>query len=156
MELLRHRTGINVGHVPYRGSAPAVNDLAGGQIDAMGVDLGTIMPIAEGKRAKILGAATDQRLPAIPQVPTFQEQGFPNFVTTTWYALVAPPRTPADVAEKLNAAVLEALQAPEAQAQLTALMVKPLIANAAATQQFIRAEAKLWTEVIQSAKISVQ
>jgi tripartite-type tricarboxylate transporter receptor subunit TctC len=155
MELLKHRAGVNINHVPYRGSAPAVNDLAGGQVDGLAVDVGTVMPIIESNRAKVLGAATEKRLPMLPQVSTVAEQGIPDFVTTTWYALVAPPGTPRDIADKLNAAVLEALQSQEAQPQMTALMVKPLAADVTASQEYVRAEAERWTAVIKSAGISL-
>jgi tripartite-type tricarboxylate transporter receptor subunit TctC len=155
-ELLKQRTGVHINIVPYRGSAPAVNDLAGGQVDGMAVDVGTVMPIVESGRAKVIGAATPERLPMLPQTPTVTEQGLPDFVTTTWYALVAPPGTPRSIADKLNAAVLEALQSREAAPQMKALMIKPLPIGVEQTQQFIQSEAKRWTRLIKDAGISLE
>ena len=155
MEMLKYRTGLDIAAVPYRGAMLAVNDLAAGQVDVMAVDLGTVLPTYEAKRVKMLGAATAQRLPMLPNVATFQEAGLDDSVLTTWYSLSAPPRTPAALVSKLNEAVLEALRAPDAKPQLQVLVVEPMFVDAAAADKFVAAEASRWGAVIRAAKITV-
>ena len=156
IEMLKYRTGIDLAAVPYRGAAPAVSDLAAGQIDVMAVDLGTVLPMYEAKRVKMLAAATAQRLPQAPYVQTLLEAGLADSVLSTWYSLSAPPRTPPAILNKLNAAVLDALQSPEAKLQLQALVVEPMIADPAAVDKFVAAEAERWGAIIRGAKIVVE
>ena len=112
------------GEKPYRGAAPAANDLAGGHVDTMFCDLGTILPLHQGSRVRIIATATLDRLSQIPEVPTIEESGVKGFSSTTFYALMAPPRTPLEVREKLNKAIVAAMRAAEAEAKLKTIFVR--------------------------------
>jgi tripartite-type tricarboxylate transporter receptor subunit TctC len=156
MELFLSRTGIKLVHVPYRGAAPAANDLAGGHVDTMFCDLGTILPLHQGRRVRIIGVATLEHLPQIPDVPTIDASGVKDFSSTTFYALMAPPKTPLDVRAKLNKAIVAAMQSPEAQQKLDTIFVRASPLDVHATGDFIKAQAKLWAGVIRAANITVE
>jgi tripartite-type tricarboxylate transporter receptor subunit TctC len=156
MELFLSRTGIKLVHVPYRGAAPAANDLAGGHVDTMFCDLGTVLPLHQGGRVRIIAVATLDRLSQIPEVPTIDASGVPGFSSTTFYALMAPPKTPFDVRDKLNKAIVAAMQSPEAQPKLDTIFVRASPLDVNATGDFIRSQAKLWGDVIRAANITVE
>jgi tripartite-type tricarboxylate transporter receptor subunit TctC len=156
MELFLSRTGVKLVHVPYRGAAPAANDLAGGHVDTMFCDLGTILPLHQGGRVRIIGVATLDSLPQIPEVPTIDESGVKGFSSTTFYALMAPPRTPFEVRDKLNKAIVTAMQSPEAQAKLNTIFVGGSSLDVKKMGDFIKAQAKLWGDVIRAANITVE
>jgi tripartite-type tricarboxylate transporter receptor subunit TctC len=155
MELFKSRTGIQVVHVPYRGAEPAVTDLAGGHVDVMFCDLGTIMPLYRGGRISVIAVATQNRIALLPDIPTVEEGGVKDFTSTTFYSLLAPPKTPASIRNKLNRAIVAAMQEPETQAKLKAIFVEPSTLDPAAMGRFIKEQAKLWGGVIRSAGISV-
>jgi len=105
------RTGIDILHVPFKGTAPALTDVMAGRVD-MVITTGAIAPIASGK-LRPLAITAKQRIAALPQVPTFDEAGVPGFYMESWYGLVAPAGTPAPILAKLNQALGKALQDPE-------------------------------------------
>jgi tripartite-type tricarboxylate transporter receptor subunit TctC len=156
MELFLSRTGTKLVHVPYRGAAPAVNDLVGGHVDAMFCDLGTILPQHQGGKVRIVATATLERLAQLPEVPTIDASGVKDFNSTTFFSLMAPPKTPLDIRDKLNRAIVAAMRAPEAQAKLKAIFVEASPLDVAATGAFIKAQAKLWSDVIRAANITVE
>jgi tripartite-type tricarboxylate transporter receptor subunit TctC len=156
MELFLSRTGIKLVHVPYRGAAPAANDLAGGHVDTMFCDLGTVLPLHQGGRVRIIAVATLDRLSQIPEVPTIDASGVPGFSSTTFYALMAPPKTLFDVRDKLNKAIVAAMQSPEAQPKLDTIFVRASPLDINATGDFIKSQAKLWGDVIRAAGITVE
>jgi tripartite-type tricarboxylate transporter receptor subunit TctC len=133
-ELFSSRTGIKLVHIPYRGAAPAVNDLAGGHVDTMFCDLGTILPLHQGGRVS----------------------GVKGFNSSTFFSLMAPPRTPAEIRTKLNKAIVAAMQTPEAQAKLKTIFVEASKLDTKEMGEFIKAEAKLWGDVIRAANITVE
>src|SRR5262249_54693459 len=92
-------------HVPYRGTGPALNDLIGGQVDCMITELATAYKLHTGGKARILAVATERRLDDLPDIPTVIEAGVPGFLSDTWNAISAPPKTPAAIIAKLNRAV---------------------------------------------------
>src|SRR4029077_11070844 len=104
-ELFMAQTGTKMVHVPYKGTAPALNDLIAGHVDLIFMELSSAYRLHEGSRARILAVATDKRLRLLPNVPTMIEAGVPGFLSDTWNAISAPPKTPAPIVEKLNAAV---------------------------------------------------
>jgi tripartite-type tricarboxylate transporter receptor subunit TctC len=155
-ELFKSRTGIQVTHVPYKGAAPAVNDLAGGHVDTMFCDLGTILQLHRANRVRIIAAATAKRIALLPDIPTIDESALPGFNSTTFFALMAPPKTPRDVREKMNKAIVAAMKTPEVQEKLRQIFVDTSDLDVDAMGAFIKSEAKLWSGVIRDAKITVE
>jgi len=156
MELFKSRAGLQLVHVPYRGAAPAATDLAGGHVDVMFCDLGTILPLYQGGKVNIIAVSTLNRLSLLPTVPTIDESGIKGFSSTTFFSLMAPPKTPSDIRAKLNKAIVAAMQMPEVQAKLKAIFVEPSTLDTVAMGDFVKAEAKLWGDVIRAANISVE
>jgi tripartite-type tricarboxylate transporter receptor subunit TctC len=155
-ELFKSRTGIQVTHVPYKGAAPAVNDLAGGHVDTMFCDLGTILSLHRADRVRIIAAVTPKRIALLPDLPTIDESALPGFVSTTFFSLMAPPATPREIREKLNKAIVAAMRTPEVVEKLKSIFVESSDLDVAAMDQFIKSEAKLWGGVIRAAKITVE
>ncbi|MCC6887353.1 MAG: tripartite tricarboxylate transporter substrate binding protein [Hyphomicrobiales bacterium] len=155
-ELFKSRTGIEVTHVPYKGAAPAVNDLAGGHVDTMFCDLGTVLSLHRAERLRIIAAATSNRIALLPDVPTIAESVLPGFDSTTFFSLMAPPATPRDIREKLNRAIVAAMRTPDVQEKLNSIFVEASDLDVAAMERFIKSEAKLWGGVIRDAKITAE
>jgi tripartite-type tricarboxylate transporter receptor subunit TctC len=156
MELFKSRTGTELVHVPYRGAEPAVTDLAGGHVDVMFCDLGTVMPLYRSGNIPIIAVATQNRVLLLPGIPTVEESGVKGFISTTFYSLMAPPKTPAVIRNKLNQAIVAAMAEPETQAKLKAIFVEPSTFDTAAMGKFIDQQARLWGGVVRSAGISIE
>ena len=156
MELFKRTTGTELVHVPYRGAEPAVTDLAGGHVDVMFCDLGTLMPLYRGGNILIIAVATQSRVALLPAVPTIDESGVKGFSSTTFYSLMAPPKTPAAIRNKLNRAIVAGMQEPETRAKLKAIFVEPSTLDTAAMGKFIDEQANLWGGIVRSAGISIQ
>ncbi len=122
-ELLKRETGIDALHVPYRGAAPAVNDLLGGQVDLMFGDGPVVLPQILGNLLVPVVMATDKRLPALPDVPTSIEAGFPTVRSENWYGVLAPKGTPRPVIEALDQAIAAAMSEPKVEESFTKLGV---------------------------------
>jgi len=121
--LLKRETGIDALHVPYRGAAPAVNDLLGGQVDLMFGDGPVVLPQIIGNLLVPVVMATDKRLPALPDVPTSIEAGFPTVRSENWYGVLAPKGTPRPVIEALDQAIAAAMSEPKVEESFTKLGV---------------------------------
>jgi tripartite-type tricarboxylate transporter receptor subunit TctC len=153
MELVKYLGKVDMVHVPYRGSAPAINDVLAGQIDVLpDLLLATKQHIAAGKM-KLLGVGTAERMPAYPDVPTLAE-ALPGATSDTWMAVVAPPGTPAEITRALSAAVGQAVRAPDTAARITELQAEPLGTTPVGMRELIRQSAERWTPVILAAKIT--
>ncbi|MDP1680533.1 MAG: tripartite tricarboxylate transporter substrate binding protein [Burkholderiales bacterium] len=123
----RKLAGVDIAHIPFKGTAPAITDLMGGRLDLV-ITTGAVTFIHSGK-LRALAVASRHRIPALPDVPTFDEAGVKGFYTDSWYGLVAPAQTPRPVLETLNSALAKALQNPEVQKQFTdqgAIPAKPM------------------------------
>jgi tripartite-type tricarboxylate transporter receptor subunit TctC len=153
--LFEHRIGTKLVHVPYRGTAPAMNDLAGGHVDMMFVDLGSGLALQSSGRARMLAVAANQRDATIPNVPTVSEGGIPDFQSITWFSYAAPPGTPAPIIAKLNKAVVEGMADPDVQAKYRSLNYTASKATPTEIVAFMKSERKLWGEVIRAANISL-
>jgi tripartite-type tricarboxylate transporter receptor subunit TctC len=141
--------------VPYRGSAPALQGLIAGDVDAMFDNLGISLPLAKAGTLRLLAVGTEQRLASLPDVATIA-QTLPGFASTTWFALVAPPRTPQWIVDILNADIVETLRSPEVVARFAELSAQPGGESVQATAAYLREEADRWHRVIKTAGIKVE
>jgi len=123
-ELLKYRAGIDVPFIPYRGGAPAISDLMGGQIDMLFNNKAVLLALIQGGKLRAVAVTADTRWRELPDVPTFRESGFPGFPNDILYGLLAPAGTPDAVVETLNAAVAKALQSAELRANLAKLGIE--------------------------------
>jgi tripartite-type tricarboxylate transporter receptor subunit TctC len=150
-ELFKQITGVEMPHVPYRGSGPAVNDLIGGQVDVMFDNLPSSIEHAKAGTLRPLAVTSAQRSPAIPNVPTLAESGLPGFEATSWFALFAPKATPPAVVAKLNQEVRKALGTPELQKRFADLggEIRPMSPDELAA--YVRSEHDKWAKVVKTA-----
>jgi tripartite-type tricarboxylate transporter receptor subunit TctC len=153
--LFQKLTGTQMVHIPYRGTAPALQDIMGDTVDLFFDNLGSSLSLHLGGKVRILGVCGTERAPTLPDVPTVLEQGVPEFASVTWFALMAPHNTPDAVIAKLNSAVSEILNEPDVQAQFVKLGVQPAPMNVPATAKFIDEERARWGRIIRSADITV-
>jgi tripartite-type tricarboxylate transporter receptor subunit TctC len=118
MAMFASSAGISLTHVPYKGATQAASDVAAGQIPVAFQGLGTVTAMVRGDQVKLIGVTTKERLPQFPEVPTVSESGLPGFLFNSWFAILAPAKTPSDIINKLNAEVLKALADPEVRRKL--------------------------------------
>jgi tripartite-type tricarboxylate transporter receptor subunit TctC len=144
---------ISMVHVPYRGAVPALNDVIAGHIDMFFDTLTTSVPMYRGGKVKILAVGSAERSPVVPEVPTLAESGLPGFRSVTWFAVVAPPATPAALVDKINGDVVAILKRTDVAASLSALTLEPLIGSPADAARFFGEETRLWGKVITSAHV---
>ena len=155
-ELFKQRAGgLQIAHIPYKGTAPALTDLLGGQVDMMCDNLGVSLPHVRSGKLKALAVASAKRIASLPGVPALAET-FPGFEALAWFAIVGPPRTPSAIAEKVGADVREALKLPEVQKRLAELSAEPLGFGPADTGAFIRQETERWSAVIRTAGVKLE
>ncbi len=152
-ELFMHLTKAKMTHVPYKGTGPALNDLVGKHVDLIFMELSAAYKLHEGGQARILAVATDKRLAVLPDVPTLVEAGAPQMISDTWNAITAPPKTPAAIVAKLNAAVNEILNTPEMKERFAKLNLLPGGGTPAEMKAFLAAETQRWSEVVKAANI---
>jgi tripartite-type tricarboxylate transporter receptor subunit TctC len=148
--------GIKMVHVPYRGAQPALTDVMGGNVDLFFDTPTTSVPLYRNNMIKILAVADLMRTPALPEVPTFSEAGLPGFRSITWFGLVAPPNTPAGIADRINHDVVEALTSKDISGKLHGLSLDPGATTRSDTAKFFAEEAALWSKVIKQANIEPQ
>lgn len=151
-ELFKSMAAASMTHVPYKGSAPALNDLIAGQIDVMFDNLGASMQYVKAGKLKLLGVASATRIRSLPDVPAISE-ALPGFVAVAWFGMVAPPGTPPAIAQKLQQAVAEAMKDPRVAARMQEMTTEPSGATPAETANFMKEEAARWKSVIQSAGV---
>jgi tripartite-type tricarboxylate transporter receptor subunit TctC len=155
-KLFETRADVRLSHVPYRGAGPALTDIVAGHVDMMFDTVVTSSPLHRAGSAAILAIAGSKRLQALPQVPTFTESGLLDFPSITWFGCVAPPGTPAVLAEKVHKDLVDILAQPEIGAKLTELMLEPVASTPAQAAQFFLAETALWGRVIQDTGVKAQ
>jgi tripartite-type tricarboxylate transporter receptor subunit TctC len=152
-ELFNAVAGTKLVHVPYRGTAPALNDLVAGHVDLIFMELSAAYKLHEGGKAKILATATDKRLELLPDTPTLIEAGVPSFVSDTWNAISAPPKTPAPIIAKLNWNINEILEEPETKARFRDLNLTPAGGSPQDMARLKKEETERWRRVIRNAGI---
>ena len=153
-ELFQLMAGVKFQQVPYRGSAPALTDLAAGNVDLMFDNLGVSLALVKGGQLKLLGVATQKRMAALPDVPTIAES-LAGFESAAWFAIVAPPKTPPAVVDKINADVNEALRDDEVRQRLAQLSAEPIGGTPQATAAYMREEIERWYNVIKAANVKL-
>ncbi len=153
-ELFARVTGIALTHVPYRGTAQAVNDLLAGHVDLLFFQLDAVRAHYTAGKVKLLAVTTERRIDSVPEVPTMIEAGVPGFRSDTWNAILAPPKTPAAIVGKLNRAINQILQARETLQHFQKLSMRPVGGTPDEIRAFIKDETARWGEVIRSAKIA--
>ena len=154
-ELFQMMADVKFQQVPYRGSAPALTDLAAGNVDLMFDNLGASLAVVNGGQLKLLGVATPKRMAALPQVPTIAET-LGGFESAAWFAIVAPPKTPAAVVDKINADVNEALREGDIRERLAQLSAEPIGGTPQATAAYMREEVERWRKVIKAANVKLE
>jgi len=151
-EMFKRATGAQIVHVPYKGMPPALTDLLGGRVDMMFANLSDALPYIRSGKLRALGIASTTRFPGLPDVPTVSET-LPGFVSETWFAIVAPPRTPTPIASRLSSTVAEALRQPDVARTIQQLSVAPVGSSPDETAAFLKKETDRWREIIVSAAI---
>jgi tripartite-type tricarboxylate transporter receptor subunit TctC len=154
-ELFQLLAKVKLRHIPYRGSAPALQGLVAGDVDVMFDNLGVSLALAQAGKLKLLAVASSDRLPAMPNVPTIAET-LPGFESVAWYGIVAPPKTPKNIVDKINTDVNEALRQPEVRDQLKKLSAEIFGGPVDKTSAYMREEIDRWAAVIKSANIELQ
>jgi tripartite-type tricarboxylate transporter receptor subunit TctC len=152
MELLKTLTGIKIRHVPYKGLAPALTDLMAGHVDMMFDNLGNVAAPIEAGTLNALAVGSDKRIATLPAVPAMAEM-FPGFVSVAWFAVVAPPGTPREIAEKLSRTIGEIVRQGDITKKFADLYSVPIGSTPDQTAAFIKDERDRWSKVIVTAGI---
>lgn len=152
-ELFALRTGARMQHIPYRGEGPAIIDVLSGTLDLTFATLAAVAAQIRGKQLKALGVTTSERAALVPDVPTIQEQGIPNFDVSAWVALMAPAKTPPAVVSRLRTALDQALGNPALAETLTQIGAIPA-SRGMDSATFAQREAETWAKLIRDAKLS--
>jgi tripartite-type tricarboxylate transporter receptor subunit TctC len=149
--------GLDITHVPYKGSAPMDTDLMGGQITMAFDATPTALPLAKSGKLRALGAGMAKRLAAMPDLPTLQEQGLPAFECYTWNALLAPARTPKPIVDKLNSAINKALADPAVSTALEKAGIDPTPGSTPeTTAEFVKTELAKWSPIIKASGAQIE
>ena len=146
-ELFKSMTGVNIVHIPYKGSTPALTDLVAGQVQFMFTGVSSTLPFVRSGKLKALAVTSDKRLPLLPQLPTVNEE-IPGYEVTTWYGVFAPAGAPRPIIDKLNRAIAKIIAAPEAQRRLAAIAADPVTLSPEQFAAAVRKEVAKWARVI--------
>ena len=147
-ESFKSVAGIDMQHVPYKGSAPALADLVGGQIQLMFDSMPSAMPFIKSGKLRPIAVTTLKRAQALPDLPTIAESGYPNFDIATWYGYWAPKGTPAAIVDKLSQAAATALKKPNVMEQYAGMGAEPVGSSPAEFARYNASEAVKWEEIV--------
>lgn len=153
--MFQSMTNTRMLHVPYKGTAPALTDLVGGQVNVFFDNLGSSIQYQRTGRLKILAVADSKRAHSLPDVPTIAEAGVPGFLSVTWFGVVAPPSTPDAVAREISRAFSDVIKMPDVANKFVEQGGTPMGGTPEETRQFIEAEADRWRKVIHDANVSL-
>ena len=153
MEYLKQATGIDIVHVPYKGTGPNLTDLIAGRTQAASAGTPPLMPHVKSGKLRVIAVGTTKRLPTLAEVPTVAEQGYPGFETSQWYGLNAPARTPPAVIQRLAAEAAKAAKDPKVQERFAADDAEAIGSGPADYAAFIRKEQERWSKVVRTANI---
>jgi len=154
-ELFKTMAGVDMTHVPYKGSAPALTDLIGGQVQVMFDNLPSSLPQIKAGKLRAIAVTSAERAPALPNVPTIAESGLPGFEATSWFGLVAPAGTPPAIIARINADVNQWLQSPEAREKLLAQGAAAAGGTPEQFAAYIRTETEKWARVVKASGAKV-
>lgn len=156
MELLKDRAKLDIEHVPYRGTAPAIQDVISGQVPMMIIDTAGGMAQIRAQKVKALAVLSHKRIAALPDVPTIEELGVKGFEVYGWQALFVPPGTSSEIIQKLNRNLVAALNHPDVKARLLDFGVEPAPSDPNSLKKFISQENKIWHKLIREHNISAE
>ena len=155
-ELFRSMAGLDLPHIPYKGSAPALNDLAGGQVQLMFDSMMTAMPLVKAGKLRAIGTTGTARSGAAPDVPTIAEQGMPQYSAAGWIGVVAPAKTPPEIIAKLRNAVVSALRTPSVAERLTSQAAEIVGSTPEEFGAFMKAETAKWAVAVKASGATVE
>ena len=153
MEMLKQQAGIELTHVPYKGGAPAMTDLMGGQVPVMFINQDAALPHVKAGKMRALAVASVERNPAYPDTPSIAESGYPGFSAVSWFGLSAPAKTPKAIIDKLHAATVKALQSPEFKERIVSNGFVVVGDTPEEFAAFVAAETEKWGKVIKTGNI---
>ncbi len=156
MELFKQQAGIDLTHVPYKGAAPAVQDLLGGRVPVMFLDLAAGAPQIKGGKLKALGVASPKRIAALPDLTTIDQSGVAGFEAWAWQGLVVPAATPNEVVAKLHAVYVKAINDPTVRQRIVEAGIEPLQSTSQQLADYIKSETTKWAKVIKDGNITVE
>ncbi len=154
--MFENMTGTRMVHIPYKGSGPALTGLMAGDVDLMFDNLGSSINLHQGGKLRIMAVATARRVSALPDVPTLQEAGLKGFESGTWFAIMAPPGTPAAIADRLNQAVNEIVAQPDVKEKLLGLGLQPEAGTRQQLERMAGVERARWDEVVKAAHVPAE
>lgn len=154
-ELFKLMAGVNLTHIPYKGSAPAMQDVMGNQVQAMFEQLPTTLPQIQGNRLKPLGVTSKARAPQLPNVPTVAESGVPGYESTGWFTIAAPAKVPAAIVQKLNADINAMLRGADHRAKLHDMGMTVVGGSVDFAAKYYASETEKWTRVVRTANLKV-
>lgn len=154
-EMLRASTGLDMVHVAYKGTGPAVNDVMGGQVTMFFSQMSSALQLIKQGKLKAIGVSSLQRHSAAPEIPTIAEQGFPGFQATAWYAFFAPAGTPSDIVHRIASDTTKVLQLPDVREKLSALGADPVGGTPEEFAQRLRAENARWGDAIRKSGVKL-
>jgi tripartite-type tricarboxylate transporter receptor subunit TctC len=152
-ELFAAQTGIEWTHVPYKGAAPAIQDVLAGHVQVMFDNTSSAIPNVKAGKLRALGVASLKRYPSLPDLPTIAEEGVSGYETTIWLGFFAPAKTPVAVLQKLNKEIQDAVNSPEYKEKLNALDIQPRVSSSSELAVFLKADLAKWAKVIKDANI---
>ena len=155
MELMNQMAGISMTHIPYKGGAPAQQDLLAGQIPLIFATPTQSLPFIKEQKLKPLAVTSSERLPLLPDVPTLAESGIPGYEANVWFGIIAPAGTPAPVVSMLNAEISRIIKRPDIQKRLTDMGLTPIDGSPVQFQKVIDEEKSKWGDVIRKSNLKL-
>lgn len=155
-ELFRARAGIDIRHIPYKGTGAIVPDLIGGRVTMAIAATATYLPFVREGRLRALAVASDRRSPATPDLPTIGEAGYPGFDTSSWQAVLVPVKTPASRVRRLHEDIVKAIALPDVQARFAELAMDPVASTPAELARIIKSDMEKWAKVIRDSGVKVE
>jgi tripartite-type tricarboxylate transporter receptor subunit TctC len=156
MELFKSLAGVEIVHIPYKGSGPAVTDLLGGQVQLMFDNAPNVMPQVKAGKLRALGMSSAKRSSFAPDIPTVAESGVPGYEVAVWFGLVAPAGTPREIVQKLNAEAMRILAMPDVRERFLSQGVEPVGSTPEQFGEHIKSQMTKWAKVVQDAGVKAE